>query len=139
MQAALTNQATGVNAASGAGNVAQQNINNLLTTGQYQQASPFTNVSNYGKVLGGIQAPTTVSNQTQLSPLNQAAGLISLLGGPSGSSGVLGQLGVKNGLQGLFSGIGDLFTGSYTPNYVGPDYGTNPDFDNSFFDTNSYD
>jgi hypothetical protein len=91
MQAALTNQATGVNAAQGAGNVAQQNINNLLTTGQYQQAAPFTNVSNYGKVLGGIQAPTTVSNQTQLSPINQIGGLLSLAGGSS-SGGILGQL-----------------------------------------------
>jgi len=90
-QAALQNQATGVNAASGAGNVAQQGINNLLTTGQYQQAAPFTNVSNYGKVLGGIQAPTTVSNQTQLSPLNQVGGLITALGGGS-SSGILGTL-----------------------------------------------
>jgi hypothetical protein len=81
MQAALTNQATGVNAAQGAGNVAQQNINNLLTTGQYQQAAPFTNVSNYGKILGGIQAPTTVSNQTQLSPINQIAGFASFLAG----------------------------------------------------------
>ena len=34
-QAALQNQATGVNAGAAAGNVAQQNINNLLTTGQY--------------------------------------------------------------------------------------------------------
>jgi hypothetical protein len=63
----------------------------LLTTGQYQQAAPFTNVSNYGKVLGGIQAPTTVQNQTQLSPLNQIGGLLSLAGG-SGSGGILGQL-----------------------------------------------
>jgi hypothetical protein len=85
-QAALQNQSTGVQAGSAAGNVAQQGINNQLTVGQYQQAAPFTNVSNYGKVLGGIQAPTTVSNQTQLSPLNQIGGLASL------GSGVLGQL-----------------------------------------------
>ena len=90
-QAALSNQATGVNAGIGAGNVAQQNINNLLTTGQYQQAAPFTNVSNYGKVLGGIQAPTTVSNQTQLSPLNQIAGLTTALGGTN-PAGILGSL-----------------------------------------------
>ena len=101
--AALQNQATGVNAASGAGNVAQQNINNLLTTGQYQQAAPFIDSSNYGKILGGIQAPTTVSNQTQLSPLNQIAGLAAVLGGPSGTTGLLGQLGVTNGLQGLIN------------------------------------
>lgn len=90
-QAAIQNQATGVQAGSAAGNVAQQNINNLLTTGQYQQASPFTNVSNYGKVIGGISAPTTVNNQTQLSPLNQIAGLTTALGGTN-PSGILGSL-----------------------------------------------
>jgi hypothetical protein len=105
-QAALQNQSTGVNAASGAGNVEQQNINNLLTTGQYQQAAPFINTSNYGKILGGIQAPTTVNNQTQLSPLNQIAGLMQVLGGQSGTSGILGQLGVTGGLQGLIDKIG---------------------------------
>jgi hypothetical protein len=124
MQAALTNQATGVNAAQGAGNVAQQDINNLLTVGQYQQASPFTNVSNYGKVLGGIQAPTTVSNQTQLSPLNQVGGLISALGGSSGSSGILGSLGV-GGLTGLFNQIGSYFGGDTSTPTAFPDYGTN--------------
>jgi hypothetical protein len=111
MQAALQNQATGVNAASTAGNLTQQDIKNLLEVGQYQQAAPFMNVSNLGKVLGSIQAPTTVTNQTQLSPLNQVGGLISLLGGQTGKGGVLGQLGVKDGLQGLFKGIGDIFTG----------------------------
>ena len=114
-QAALQNQQTGVQAGSAAGNVAQQNINNLLTTGQYQQAAPFTNVSNYGKILGGIQAPTTVQNQTQLSPLNQYAGMLSLLGGSTGTGGVLSQLGVTGGLQGLMKGVGSalgLFSGS---------------------------
>lgn len=112
MQAALQNQATGVNAASAAGNLTQQDIKNLLEVGQYQQASPFVNVSNLGKVLGGIQAPATIYNQTQLSPLNQIGGIISLLGGQSGTGGVLGQLGVKDGLQGLLSGIGKIFTGT---------------------------
>ena len=112
MQAALQNQATGVNAASTVGNLAQQDIKNLLEVGQYQQASPFMNVANMGKVLGGIQAPTTVMNQTQLSPLNQIGGLISLLSGSTGSGGgVLGQLGVKGGLGDLIKGIGGIFTG----------------------------
>lgn len=120
-QAALQNQATGVNAASGAGNVAQQNINNLLTTGQYQQAAPFTNVSNYGKILGGIQAPTTVQNQTQLSPLNQYAGLYSLLAGSNNNTGLLnkvfgsastpGSLASIPGLSSLGSLFGGLFSG----------------------------
>lgn len=112
MQAALQNQATGVNAASTAGNLTQQDIKNLLEVGQYQQAAPFMNVSNLGKVLGGIQAPATVYNQTQLSPLNQIGGLISLLSGPTGSGGgLLGQIGVNKGLGDLIGGIGRIFTG----------------------------
>jgi len=125
-QAALTNQATGVNAAQGVGNVTQQDINNLLTVGQYQQASPFTNVSNYGKILGGIQAPTTVSNQTQLSPLNQVGGLIAALGGTGGGTGILNSLGV-GGLTGLFNTVGDWFSGSGSSgtDTLFSDYGTN--------------
>ncbi len=136
MQAALTNQATGVNAAQGVGNLTQQEINNLLSVGQYQQASPFTNVSNYGKVLGGIQAPTTVSNQTQLSPLNQVGGLIAALGGTGSGTGILNSLGV-GGLTGLFNTVGDYFRGPVT--YQGPSYGTNPNFNNSDFNTESFD
>ena len=112
MQAALQNQATGVNAASTAGNLTQQDIKNLMEVGQYQQAAPFMNVSNLGKILGGIQAPATVYNQTQLSPLNQIGGLISLLSGPTGSGGgVLGSLGINKGLGDLIGGIGKIFTG----------------------------
>lgn len=111
-QAALQNQATGVNAASNAGNVAQQGINNALTVGQYQQASPFTNVSNYGKVIGGVQAPTTVSNQTQLSPLNQIAGVASL------GSGVMDQLFGTSG-----SGNKTLANGQPNPAYIAPKSG----------------
>jgi hypothetical protein len=126
MQAALQNQATGVNAASGAGNVAQQGIQNQLQTGQYQQAAPFINASNYGKILGGIQAPTTVQNQTQLSPLNQISGLIAALGGQSGTSGILGQLGVTGGLQGLLGSFGNLFgSSSSNPNFdITTDWGS---------------
>lgn len=130
MQAALQNQATGVNAASAAGNLTQQDIKNLLEVGQYQQAAPFMNVSNLGKVLGGIQAPTTVYNQTQLSPLNQIGGLLTLLGGQSGTGGVLGQIGVKDGLQGLFKNIGGLFTGGGSSGGV-IDTGTGEDWDMS--------
>jgi hypothetical protein len=110
MQAALQNQQTGVAAGTGVGNITNQGLQNLLTTGQYQQAAPFTNVSNYGKVLGGITAPTTVSNQTQLSPLNQIGGLASL------GTGVMDQLfgrpatGTAAAIPGLFSNTGFLNT-----------------------------
>jgi hypothetical protein len=138
-QAALQNQSTGVQAGIGAGTVSQENINNLLQTGQYQQAAPFINASNYGKILGGIQAPTTVNNQTQLSPLNQIAGLVSVLGGPAGTTGLLGQFGVKNGLQGLIdkiTGGSSSGGGTYIPNQnpaldnrdVGNGENTNPGY-----------
>lgn len=147
-QAALTNQATGVNAAQGVGNVEQQELNNLLTVGQYQQASPFTNVSNYGKVLGGIQAPTTVSNQTQLSPLNQVGGLIAALGGTGSGTGILNNLGVS-GLTGLLNSTSQWFNnlggdttagGTITPDdstaagtasdFYGPTYNPNSGWSN---------
>jgi hypothetical protein len=116
-QAALQNQQTGVQAGIGAGNVAQQDINNALTVGQYQQASPFANISNYGKVIGGIQAPTTVSNQTQISPLYQVMGALDLLGGTTGQGGALGQLfgsgtkGQSGYNPGLLGAIGNIFKG----------------------------
>ena len=117
MKAALQNQSTGVNAAANVGNITQQDINNLLTVGQYQQAAPFTNISNLGKVIGGIQAPTSVSNQTQVSPLNQILGIATALGGTTGNTGLLRQLGVTGGLPGIITGAKKLLTGSsnYTP------------------------
>lgn len=117
MQAALQAQQVGTQAGLGAGTLTAQDIENALRVGQYQQASPFTNVSNLGKVVGGIQAPTTVYNQTQLSPLNQIAGLLTLLGGTSGSGGVLKQLGVEGGLPAILKGIGNIFNSNqtYTP------------------------
>jgi len=108
MQAALNNQATGVNAASTAGNLTNQEIKNMLETGQYQQAAPFINTSNYGKILSSIQAPATVSNQTQLSPLNQMGNIITLLGGADGQGGLLKTVGVKGGLSGLLTGLTDF-------------------------------
>lgn len=71
MQAALTNQATGVQAGAQLGNVGQQGINAAMNVGQAQQNAPFTNIGNLASLLGTIQAPTTVSSQKQLSPLGQ--------------------------------------------------------------------
>jgi hypothetical protein len=76
MQAALQNQATGVNAATGLSNVGSQGTTAMTTLGQAQQSDPFTAAANYGKIVGGITAPTTVENTTQLSPLNTIGSLI---------------------------------------------------------------
>jgi hypothetical protein len=119
-QAALQNQATGVNAGVGAGNVAQENINNLLTTGQYQQSSPYTNAANYGNVLSTVAPGATVSNTTNLSPLNQVMGLASALGG-TGVTGT-GLLGTLFGSQGS-GGSPTLPSGLPNPNYVAPTQG----------------
>ena len=75
MQAALQNQATGVNAATGLGQVGSAGTTSMLGLGQAQQSDPFMAASNLGKIVGGIQAPTTVQNTTQLSPLNTLGSL----------------------------------------------------------------
>jgi hypothetical protein len=122
MQAALQNQSAGVSAGVGAGNVAQQDINNLLTTGQYQQASPYINAANYGNVLSTVQPGSTVSNTTNLSPLNQVGGLITALSGATGSGGILNQLGVTGGLSGVLSKIGSIFSGTGGSSSTSTDY-----------------
>ena len=71
MQAALTNQATGVQGAAQLGNVTQQDINAAMNVGQAQQNAPFTNIGNLSSLLSTINAPSTVSSQKQLSPLGQ--------------------------------------------------------------------
>jgi hypothetical protein len=101
-------------------------------------------VSNYGKVIGGITAPTTVSNQTQLSPLNQLGGLATL------GNGVLGQLfgtpasGTAAATKGLVGTLSDYIknfqnpfssntptstvTGAADNRDVGVDNTTNPNY-----------
>jgi hypothetical protein len=115
-QAALQNQQTGVTAATAAGGLTNEGINQLMNVGQYQQAAPFTNASNYGKVIGALQAPTTVTNKTQLSPLNQVASLLSAVGGPTGDGGILKQLGVTGGLSGLVKTAGNVFNPNFATN-----------------------
>lgn len=99
MDAALRNQQTGVSAATGLGGVGQQGTQAMTTLGQAQQSDPFTAAANYGKIVGGITAPTTVTNVTELSPLNQIMGVANVAGG------ILGELGVKGGLTGLLKEI----------------------------------
>ena len=107
MQAALSNQQTGVQAGLGAGTLTDENLKQLLTVGQYQQAAPFINVSNLGKVVGGIQAPTTVNEQVQYSPLSLIGGLSSILSGGANTSGNL-----LTNLGGILNYLNPNYTGS---------------------------
>jgi hypothetical protein len=91
MQAALTNQATGVNAGTALGNVGTQGINAGMNVGTEQMNAPFRNVSNYANLLGSMQVPTTTTSQVQYSPLSQAGAIANLLQG-SGAAGGLGSL-----------------------------------------------
>ena len=104
MQAALQNQQTGVSAGTGLSNVGSQGTQAMTTLGQAQQSDPFTAAANYGKIVGGITAPTTVQNTTQLSPLNQigsiaAAGsgiLDTLFGKSTSGGGLFSDTGIKD-------------------------------------------
>ena len=146
MDAALRNQQTGVSAATNLGNVGQQGTQAMTALGQAQQSDPFTAAANYGKIVGGIQAPTTVANRTQLSPLNTigslasaGSGVLDTLFGKSTNParGIISDAGIMNWLKGLQTGGGNVFvptangTGPYIPN-PDPNYdnrdvgGTNP-------------
>lgn len=106
MQAALQNQATGVNAATGLSNTGAQGTTAMTTLGQAQQSDPFTAAANYGKIVGGITSPTTVENTTQLSPLNTIGSLAS-----AGN-------GVMESLFGKSTGTGGIFADSGLLNYL---------------------
>ena len=102
MQAALQNQQTGVSASGTLGNVGSQGITAGLTTGQAQMNAPFQNTVNYANLVNSIKAPTTVSEQNQLSPLQMIA---QLAGGTTSANTLLTNLGYKGGLSGLLSSL----------------------------------
>ena len=104
LQAALSNQQTGSQAAANLGNVGQQGINANMNVGAQQMNAPFQTIGNQASLLGTLQAPTTVSSQKQLSPLGQIASVgNAITGGTAGLNSLLTQLGIKGGLSGLFS------------------------------------
>jgi hypothetical protein len=113
MQAALQNQQTGVQAGSAMGNVGSQGITSMTNLGQAQQADPLLAASALGKIIGGINAPTTVTNATQLSPLNQIGSIASALGGSvAGTNTLLKNLGIQGGLSEFYKKV---IGGSSTP------------------------
>lgn len=120
MQAALQNQQTGVSAGTGLSNVGSQGTQSMTALGQAQQSDPFTAASNLGKVVGGIKSPTTVTNATQLSPLQQIAALTAALPGTeAGINKVFDTLGLGD----LKSLIGRVTSGTATPTF---DYSQSP-------------
>ena len=92
MQAALQNQSTGAQAASGLGSLGSQQAQSAIGLGQFQQNAPLAGMTDLANILNAQRTGSTVSKTTEYSPLSQATGLITALGGTSGSGGVLGQL-----------------------------------------------
>ena len=120
MQAALSNQQTGVTAAANQGNVAQQGITNAMNVGQTQMTAPFTNAANYGNIVASLTAPQTVETTQTPSTYQGLAALGGVIQG--GLTGLLGSSGVT-GLQGLINkGVNGLFSSP----------ASNPGTDNSF-------
>jgi hypothetical protein len=111
MQSALSNQQTGAQAASGLGTTGLQEAQTNLGVGQFQQNSPLAGITGVANVINPIRTGTTVSNQTQLAPLQQVGALGSLLGGVS-AGGILGQ---------LFGSSGSGTSGQ--PGYIPPNEG----------------
>lgn len=111
MQAALQSQQTGAQAANYLSGVGKEGTSTMTTLGQAQQSDPFTAAANYGKIVGGIQAPTTQSNRTQLSPLNVIGSLATA--GSTGYNALDSLLGGKltSGLKSLMN-IGSLNSGN---------------------------
>jgi len=121
MQAALSNQQTGVTAAANEGNVGQQGITNAMNVGQAQMTAPFTNAANYGNIVASLTAPQTVETSQTPSTYQGLAALGGVVQG--GLNGLLGTSGVT-GLQGLINkGVSSLFGSAPV---------TNPGTDNSF-------
>ena len=106
MQAALQNQQTGVSAANDLSNVGSVGTATETTLGKAQQSDPFTNSFNLAKVLASINAPTTTTNATQLSPLSQLGALSGALGmSPTDIANAIGS-GSKSILDKIFGSSG---------------------------------
>lgn len=84
MQAALQNQATGVSAATGLSNVGTQGTQTMTDLGKIEQADPMQAASALATLLGSIKAPTTVTEQGQLSPLSQIETILKVFGTSAG-------------------------------------------------------
>jgi hypothetical protein len=120
MNAALQAQGVGAQAAGALGQVGSQGVQSMTSLVQAQQSDPFFASSALGKILGGMQIPTTTKNVTNLSPLNQIGSIVSALGGSiSGTDKMLKDL----GLGGLSKYLKAAGSGSYAGSGLGAGLG----------------
>ena len=125
-QNAFNRYITGYNADVSRANNMYNRVSNIAGTGQTTSNALAQMAGNYGQ---------NASNTTMQGSANRANSELQL-GNIRGSQ--YGNIGNAIGqVCGMFAGS-SMFGGG-TPSYSGPSYGTNSSFDNSWFDSNSYD
>jgi len=125
MQSALQNQATGVQAGTGLGNVTNQQLGTQLTAGNTQMNAPFQNLGSYANLINDISVPGTVKQQNQMSPFSQ----IGAVG--AGANTLLSMLGIGGGnaLSAVGSNLKDWWNNASAPvnnQNIPPDQVTGP-------------
>ena len=125
-QAAINNQQTGVQASAAQGNVANQYGTTAANLANLEQTAPLAGASGLGKIVSGLSVPTTVTSNTQVSPLNQiiAAGG-ALQGGTTGLNALLNQISPGTSISSLLGGLFNN-TGSIGTNIAGSGQTTVP-------------
>jgi hypothetical protein len=131
MQSALQNQQTGVSAGAGLGNIGNQLAQSGINTATYQQNLPYADLANQAKILQALSPDKTVTEQKQLSPLGQIAGLGSMVSG--GLNSLLGSTTIdpKTGkpvvTPSMLDQINQLYGRLTAP--TGPDNTGSPNYD----------
>jgi hypothetical protein len=124
-QNAFNRYITGYNADVARANNMYNRVSNIAGTGQTTSNALASMAGNYGQNAGA----TTM--QGSANRANSELQLGNIRGSQYGNYGnAIGQIG---------SMFGGGFGGGGTASYSGPSYGTNSGFDNSWFDSNSYD
>lgn len=125
MQAALQNQQTGVNAATGLGNVGNQAVTTETNLGKIQQADPMAQSGALAALMSNIKAPTTETQTANQSTIGNLGTLGTLWSG----NGTAANPGIKGGVTGILDSIfGNSSSGS-TPS--GGDYWLNNPYTSS--------
>jgi hypothetical protein len=116
MQAALQNQQYGTQAAKSLSDVGTAGINANLGVGSAEMNAPFQGATNYSNLINSVNAPTTVSQQNQQSPLQMMS---TLAGAPSTTGNLLSSLFGSSAQSGTLSnalknipGLSSLFNSS---------------------------
>ena len=117
-----------------------QNAFNRYQTERTNTLNPFQSLAGVAQTsantLGG-QAGAYGANVGNLMSATGASNANALLAGGNARASAYQGYGTAAGQA--IQGINSFFRNQGTPSYSGPSYGSNPDFDNSFYDTMSYD